>query len=563
MENPIKQNGIKKSELKIKDIMTPTLKTSFKKINEYAGNIYTEEDHPYKLLGSYMRNVYTWSVKRFDIINFKQNLYSNIKQITNDSNEIPSVTIADSLLSGGDNLDFSKLDFFNLIDNGTNVNNIFRLDGKEPVKQYVLKVKGILDKIKNSISITSFENNINNDFILNPKKHGVITERNLFTKLYDVLNNNNYNFTTNYIDSLFKILNSKFDSSVNFRDSFNVIVKLDKFIGDDILKELLELEKFTTKANQSGREDDPTFGLQQNLPKFRNPTSLINFLCDNIYRANALSYNNYDYIRSVVFNEGDYNSKITYGFIHFANTLATLSYIVSYLTYCWEVQFGEKLVNLEVLKDPTGTPKVETKAPVKEVAPAMIKKSASKIQKYIGILGGDTGKGNLKRGMESQYVANMQVSIFVCIMLLNTKEKVEQYFQSSKKPIDDRFTKIVRNAYNLMEQGKADTFIIGQTVEQLDPKLNDGIFGFRTEELIRLYKLSVLANTEIPVEFKQVSTDSLALQFTDLERRSINYILTELLYGKTTASVLKPTTPITPNGDLKIRGGGLSQQPNP
>ena len=195
MENPIKQNGIKKSELKIKDIMTPTLKTSFKKINEYAGNIYTEEDHPYKLLGSYMRNVYTWSVKRFDIINFKQNLYSNIKEKKDViSNAIDNVSKDLSLTES-----YSNLDFFRLIDDGKNYNNIIRLDGKEPFKQYVLRIKSVLDKIKNSISITSFENNINSDFIINPKKHSVITETNLFKKLYDVLNNNNYTFTTNYI----------------------------------------------------------------------------------------------------------------------------------------------------------------------------------------------------------------------------------------------------------------------------------------------------------------------------------------------------------------------------
>jgi len=516
---------IQKKDLKISDILTNSNRPSFKTINGFSGNIYTDGDNPIKLLGSYMRNVYIWSSKRFDINNYKRGLFFEV---------IPGGK------TGGGETYVASYDIFSL---GLK-NRKIALDGKEEIKKYVLRVNGILQSIKNNISQGAFDKNIQKDFTLDTEKNmtvKVANNGNILSTLYTWLFSSGYNFSDDYIDILFKNISTKFTNLSGADDEdlisgFKMIMDLEK--NTDILDDLHSIQSkyildTTTGKNAKG-------GYVKNLPK-------------NIYTLNDKKYDGYNFINQSFYGE----STIKNGFMIFANTIATLNYIVSYLTYHWEFQFQEKLVDLEILKAPATTEKVKTDvAPAPTPAPQFKEKPITERQQYIGLLGGETGKGiNLKRGMKSQEVANMQVSIFVAIMILLTPEKVEDYFQNTNRKVDERFIQIIRKSANLMKN--TDNFVVGRTVEELDPKLNDGIFGFRTEELLRLYKLAVLSS-RIPVEFKNVSTNSLALQFTDMERKSLNYILTERLELGKTSNLLTPTDiKTTP---LQIRQSGLDSE---
>lgn len=504
---------IQKKDLKISDILTNTNRPSFKIINEFSGNIYTDVDNPLKLLGSYMRNVYIWSSKRFDINNYKSGLFAEV-------------------ISGGATgrgISTTPYDIFTLSFEGRKI----ALDGKDEIKKFVLRTKGILESIKGNISQVAFDNLLQKDFTLNTDKVTTYSENNLLSTYYKLLFDNGYNFSNNYIDTLFKMINTKFvgmmgTSDEDLLNGFEMFLDLEK--NRTLLNDLSTLfDKFVVV--EKGKKVNTI----KNLPK-------------NIYTLNDKVYDEYRFVDRSFYG----TPNIKNGFVVFANTIATLNYIVSYLTYHWEYQYKEKLVDLEILKAPVTKEKVKVETKSSIVAPQPKEKPISERQQYIGILGGETGKGtNLKRGMKSQEVANMQVTVFVAIMILLTPEKVEQYFKDTNRKIDDRFSKIIRDSYELMKN--TDDFVVGRTVEKLNPKLNDGIFGFRTEELLRLYKLAILSS-RIPVDFKNVSTGSLALQFTDLERKSLNYVITEMLYlGKT--PTIKPvdikTTP------LQIRQSGL------
>ncbi len=514
---------IQKKDLKMSDILTNNNRPSFKTINGFSGNIYTDIDNPIKLLGSYMRNVYIWSSKRFDINNYKRGLFFEV---------IPGGK------TGGNDSYVAGYDIFSL---GMK-NRKIALDGKDEVKKYVLRVKGVLDSIKNNISQSAFDNNIQKDFILDTDKNGAVNlanNSNILSTLYTWLFSSGYNFSDDYVDILFKIISTKYTNlsgagDDDLLDGFKKILDLEK--NTNILDDLVSIHNKYVIDSVTGKVESKGLNIK-NLPK-------------NIYTLNDKVYDGYSFINQSFYGE----STIKNGFIIFSNTIATLNYIVSYLTYHWEYQFQEKLVDLEILKAPVTTEKVKTDAkPAPKPAPQFKEKPISERQQYIGILGGETGKGtNLKRGMKSQEVANMQVSVFVGIMILLTPEKVEQYFKETNRKIDERFSKIIRDSYELMKN--TDNFVVGRTVEKLNPKLNDGIFGFRTEELLRLFKLAVLSS-RIPVEVKNVSTGSLALQFTDMERKSLNYILAEMLYSGKTENLLKPIDFKSP--PLQIRQSGL------
>ncbi len=520
---------MKKKELKISDISTKITTQSFMSINKYAGGIYTPADNPHNLLGSYLRNVYIWSSKRYDIMNFKKGIYSSLVK-------------TGSYTKTG----FGHLDFFMLISGygGNRTKLVINDDGKEAFKQYVVRLNTILTRIKNNISSTAFQKNIESDTfeITLAKDTSSINTKNILDKLYSLYRSNSYPFNNNYIDSLFKIINTGFDDvdQDSLYLGFDKFLRLDKEVNSNVIEELNGLSKYLGNSEV----DWVKLGLGKLIPQ-------------RVYTYDQGNYGGYDYINNVFTGWSDSNSKLKNGLTVFANTVATLSYMVSYLTYTWETKFGEKLIPLEVLKDPAGPVVVDTKPKAVGgiIAPeyTSLKKTTTSSISFKGILGGDTGKGNLRRGMQSQEVANMQVSVFVALLTISTPDKIEKYLQDTNTKIDERFIKIIRDSYGLMSN--ADNFTLNEPVENIPAKLNDGIFGFRTELLLKIYKVFVLASQTLPAEVKNVSTGSSALQFSDLERRSAGYILVSVL-PKTKTPSITPSTIKTP--DFNIRKGGLT-----
>jgi hypothetical protein len=515
---------MKKKELKISDISTKITTQSFNMVNKYAGGIYTPADNPHNLLGSYLRNVYTWSTKRYDIMNFKKGIYSSLV----------------NLKTG-----FGHLDFFMLFGgSGVGGTVVINDEGKEAFRQYVIRLNTILTRIGNNISSTAFQKNIESDTfeLTTTKDTNSINVNNILDKMYSFYRSNSYPFNNNYIDSLFKIINTGFEDvdQDSLYLGFDKFLRLDKEVNSNIIEELNGLSKYLGNS----KKDWVKLGFGKLIPQ-------------NVYNYSKGNYGGYEYIDVLFTNWTGSRSKLKNGLTVFANTVATLSYLISYLTYAWETKFGEKLIQLEVLKEPAGPVVVDTKPkPVGGVvAPdyTSLKKSTPSSISFKGILGGDTGKGNLRRGMKSQEVANMQVSIFVALLTISTPDKIEKYLQDTNTTIDERFIKIIRDSYKLMSN--ADNFTLNEPVEGIPVKLNDGIFGFRTELLLKLYKVFVLASQTLPAEVKNVSTGSSALQFSDLERRSAGYILVSVL-PKTKTPGITPSTIITPN--LNIRKGGLT-----
>ncbi len=162
----------------------------------------------------------------------------------------------------------------------------------------------------------------------------------------------------------------------------------------------------------------------------------------------------------------------------------------------------------------------------REVSKIQVPKNSGgvkKVSKFValrGIVGGDMGtKDIVESRVKSQEVANMQVSLTLALLLTSRKTVKDLLLGETDNRIISEVEKLNKITLGELKKG---------TKVEIDSKLNDGIFGFRTRKMVQTFKNFANKSIMIPTEYKIKSVDNAVVDSET--KRAIYYILDKYLY---------------------------------
>lgn len=511
----------------------------------------------------YLRYTYEFSQGKYNYNNFK-NVFDNFKYDSTDDGV--------SFYLDPFGIKLEGLDYFNSL-------NI----SKDAIKGFIDDLNSLLTKISYNISSSAIDSYLNKDSIKNVINNFVggkykyndysvktrslgepnIENYSAYTEVLTINKNNpndiydiNKNIKTllatkeipndNYFNVLIGILYKNFTSINNtkYTDSTQLINTLSDDRGVDIYKNinynLNKLHKFNLSddivSNFTGfKKDKKIKGYNDYIISINNFYEIIDnklFENDGGDIINNIININFDGINLV-----EPGSLLLWYYY-----ISMYSNIRNYMMYIYENAYGEeeKINTNPILPDNSNKSGYDDAKNIKVVKNNNID-SKSDTDKYLsddvktiqGKLGGETGIGNLVRGRGvKQEVANMQVGMITIIIKLGYKNlelnrsSLKQIVEGNPNLNDDRFKKAF-SELNIIDTEKLKK---GDVVD-IPSKLNDGIFGFRTEYLIIWFKLIVNDSYLIPDEYKFKKEEINGI-FDGRTREILNYLLDTYIFNK-------------------------------
>jgi len=441
-------NIIKYGDLKIGDIKVRDAKQEYEYVRKQTGNTFDQDDHPLTMFGYYIRHLFAvssekYSIEQFDKVYFPMLEYLKVSDRKN------------------------TLDLFYLYGNyGIYSNSLNNENGKQVLLDCINIINTGLTKIRNNITEKAFDHYLNSvrdkelDISLVPRKFIDSSIKYIYAR--NDMKGNNYN---SYPFSLLKIM-YEFDDDEYFNKflSINGISNIIDEVSSKMSSALVNNSNYTPIANILKNLDNE---LEKDRSEYMS-----------IYNKNWFEN----------WQAGDSTEN---AIDNYYSGVLSLFYIKGYLDFTY-YKLYDTSHKQSVIGFSTGVDTSKAAQDVQKSQPAVIKPLKPSI---IGIFGGDTGESNLtKSNGASQLVANMQVTILIILTSPFTDQDKMNSLISNE---DNRFSTEIKRAAMI----NRDVIKVGKPVE-FDSILNDGMFGSRTQKMIKLFQTIFKESGVVPKDIR-------------------------------------------------------------
>ena len=438
-------NIIKYGDLKIGDIKVKGAQQEYEYIRNQTGNTFGQDDHPLTMFGYYIRHLFAVSSEKYSIEQFDKVYFPMLEQ---NSNVVHTLDL------------FYLYGKFGVYSNSLNNEN-----GKQVLLDCINIINNGLSKIRNNITKKAFDHYLNSvgdkelDINLVPRKFVDSIIKYIYAR--NDMKGNNYN---SYAFSLLKIMYEYDDEYFN---KFLTINGISNIYGD------------ISSKMSSALVNNPNYKPISNILK-----NLDNELEKD--RSEYMSIYNKNWFQNWQAGDSTENAIDNY-----YSGVLSLFYIKGYLDFTY-YKLYDTSHKRSIIEFSSGVDGGKVAQDVKQSQPAVIKPLKPSI---VGIFGGDTGESNLiKSNGVSQAVANMQVTILIILTSPFTDQDEMNSLISNE---DNRFSTEVKRAAQI----NRDLIKIGKPVE-FDSILNDGMFGSRTQKMIKLFQTIFKESGSVPKDIR-------------------------------------------------------------
>lgn len=480
----------KYGDLKIIDIISKIggdTRKEYEYIRNQTGNLFEQTDHPLTMFGYYTRHLFSVASGKYSIKQFEQSYFP----ILDNPSYVSSGNISNRTVNYT-----HPLDLFSLY--SSNSNSLNSENAKEVILDCINIINRALSKIRNNITKNAFDSYLKS---VESKE----------------INYSKFNPSSNMVDSIIKyvyLLNNT--KNAGFKSYPYSIMKLMYGLdGDEYFNKFLAINGIPNIINDIVSKMNSILVAKSGYKPISNIFQLMDRELESD-RSKYMSIYNKNWFQN--FGKG-YTTEDAID--NYYSGILSLFYIKGYLDFTYYKLYDTEHKRV-VIGFGSGIDDDKVKQDVAKSKPVIIKKTKPSI---IGIFGGDTGTSNLiKSNNYSQEVANMQVTLLVILISPYTNQ---DKLKSLMVDDDNRFVTEIEKFNNI----NRDIIEIGKPIK-IDSKLNDGIFGFRTERLVELFQTIYKESAIIPEDIRnKVQVNG---EYDPQTRKVVDYLVNNYFSGVNT-----------------------------